>query len=354
MKMMNISKSRPFSNSSHSVKWDMKATRVVAWLYLTTIAVSGFINAQTIEPGAVWTDNRGKPIQAHGGGIIQLGDTWYWFGEDRSPENDPLLRYVSCYASKDLAHWQFRRQVVKLADPENLGPNWVLERPKVFHNAKTGKYVMYAHIDGKGGYAFANVAVFICDTVDGDYQYLKSFRPLGHESRDIGQFIDDDGSAYLIYEDRPLGFHIAKLSDDYLSVANDVHFFPKDQGGNLEGGALVHYQGLYYVVGSQLTGWTPNPNKYATARNLEGPWTPFKDIAPPFVNTYGAQSSMLMKIAGSKTTTVIFIGDVWKPETLWDSRYMWVPLQIGDDKLFLPDPKPWTLDVLTGMAVSIK
>ena len=33
-----------------------------------------------------------------------------------------------------------------------------------------------------------------CDTVDGDYQYLKSFRPLGHESRDIGQFMDDDGS----------------------------------------------------------------------------------------------------------------------------------------------------------------
>jgi hypothetical protein len=45
--------------------------------------------------------------------------------------------------------------------------------------------------------------------VDGDYQYLKSFRPLGHESRDIGQFVDDDGTAYLIFEDRPNGFRIA-------------------------------------------------------------------------------------------------------------------------------------------------
>ncbi len=58
----------------------------------------------------------------------------------------------------------------------------------------------------------------IWDTVDGDYNYLRSFRPLDHESRDIGQFIDDDGTAYLIFEDRPFGFRIAKLSDDYLTV----------------------------------------------------------------------------------------------------------------------------------------
>ena len=75
---------------------------------------------------------------------------------------------------------------------------------------------MYMHIDGNGtrrhgGYNVARVGVAICDTVDGDYKYLKSFRPLGHESRDIGQFIDDDGTAYLIFEDRPNGFHIAKL-----------------------------------------------------------------------------------------------------------------------------------------------
>ena len=36
------------------------------------------------------------------------------------------------------------------------------------------------------------------------------FRPLGYESRDIGQFVDDDGSAYLIFESRPShGFYIA-------------------------------------------------------------------------------------------------------------------------------------------------
>jgi hypothetical protein len=155
------------------------------------------------------------------------------------------------------------------------------------------------------------VAVFTCDTVDGDYKYLKSFRPLNHESRDIGQFIDDDGTAFVIFEDRPFGFRIAKLSDDYLTVEKEMCLIPE----HLEGGAVVHYNGLFYVIGSALTGWNPNPNKYATAKSLSGPWSEFKDIAPPETKTYGAQSTMMLKVAGSKTTTVIFMGDIWKPKT---------------------------------------
>ena len=204
---------------------------------------------QTIHPGEAWPDDRGKHVQAHGGGITKVGDTYYWFGEDRSQDNPPGMRYVACYASKDLAHWQFRKQVVALADPENLGGtdgHWVLERPKVFYNAKTKKYVMYVHLDGRGGYKFASVGVLTCDQPDGSYQYVRSFRPLGKESRDIGQFVDDDGSAYLIFECRPeKGFCIAKLSEDYLDVEKEVCMVHAP----LEGGAVVHYNGLYYAIG---------------------------------------------------------------------------------------------------------
>jgi hypothetical protein len=301
-------------------------------------------NALAVQPGAVWLDTQGRQIEAHGGGILKFKDTYYWFGEDRTKGLDPSRRYVSCYASADLAHWTFRARVVALSDPEDLGANWVLERPKVFFNQKTGKFVMYAHIDGKGAYRYASVAVFTSDTVDGNYQYLKSFQPLGQQSRDIGQFVDDDGTAYLIFEDRPHGFHIAKLSANYLTVEKEVCLIPE----HLEGGALVHYDGLYYVIGSSLTGWSPNPNKYATATNLAGPWSAFKDIAPPESNTYGSQSCLLLKVVGSKTTTVVFVADIWKPENLWDSRYLWMPLQIGGGKLWLPPPQPWTIDIKTG------
>ena len=303
-----------------------------------------FAAPQIVSPGEPWLDNRGQQIQAHGGGMLLWKGTYYWFGEDRSPSNSPDKRYVACYSSKDLVHWKFRRQVLALTDPEHLGPHWILERPKVFANARTGKFVLYAHLDD-GSYKLARVAVAVSDRIDGEYRYLRSFRPLDEESRDIGQFIDDDGAAYLIFESRPTkGFFIAKLSDDYLSVEKKVSFIQAP----LEGGAVVHYGGLYYVAGSHLTGWRPNPNVYATAPSLSGPWTGFKDIAPPETNTYGSQSSMLVKITGTKKTTVIFMGDIWRPRELWDSRYLWMPLEIEGGALHLPAPGKWELNVKTG------
>ncbi len=298
-----------------------------------------------VQPGAPWLDNRGKEIQAHGGGIIRLKKTYFWFGEDRTPSNDPAKRYVSCYSSRDLSHWKFRKQVLAIADPEHIGGRWVLERPKVFYNQITKQFVMYMHLDSPS-YKLARVAVAVSETVDGTYKYVKSFRPLNQESRDIGQFIDDDGSAYLIFESRPThGFFIAKLSADYMSVEKEVSFIKAP----LEGGAVVHYNGLYYVVGSHMTGWRPNPNVYAVATSIAGPWSEMKNIAPPETNTYDSQSSMLLKVVGRKTTSVIYMGDRWTPKALWDSRYIWMPLQIGDGRLLLPKPVPWAIDVRSGM-----
>jgi len=308
-------------------------------------------SSNLIHPGLIWPDQRGKHIQAHGGGIFKQGDTWFWFGEDRSKENDPDKRYVACYASKNLVNWEFRNQVLAISDPENFGPEWVLERPKVFYSKKTGKYVMYVHIDGRitpdhwSRYSIASLGIATCDTIDGNYQYQRHFRPLGLESRDIGQFIDDDGTSYLIFESRPTqGFYIAALSEDCLDVEREVAFIKAP----LEGGSIVHYEGLYYAIGSALTGWWPNANKYATAERLEGPWSEFKDFAPPESHTFMSQSTNLIKITGTEKTTVIYAGDRWRPEEQWDSRYLWMPVEIGGGNFKLPEPMPWSIDVVTG------
>ncbi len=302
-----------------------------------------------IRPGELWPDSQGRHVQAHGGGIIKINNTYYWYGEERSQGLDSNLRYVSCYSSPDLVRWTFRGDVLKATDPENLGRRWVLERPKVYYNAKTKKYVMYFHLDN-ASYKLARVGIAVSDKPDGNFTYVKSFRPLDHESRDIGQFIDDDGTAYLVFEDRPFGFRIAKLSDDYMNVEKEMSLVKE----HMEGGAIVHYKGLYYAIGSALTGWRANPNKYATAPSLEGPWSEFKDIAPPEKNTYGAQSTMLIKVTGKASTTIIFMGDIWKPKTQWESRYLWMPLEIGEGRLWLPEPKPWKLDVKQGTWEYIK
>lgn len=313
------------------------------FLAICLFATTSVFSQKTIKPGEIWPDNNGNHIQAHGGGIIKLDRTYYWYGEERKQGLDTTYRFVSCYSSTDLTNWTFKGDVVKMKDPENLGRGWVLERPKVFYNASSKKFVMYFHLDDKS-YKLAKVGIAVSDHPDGDFKFVKSFRPLGHESRDIGQFIDDDGTAYLVFEDRPNGFRIAKLSSDYMNVEKEMCLIPQ----HMEGGAIIRLNGLYYAIGSALTGWKANPNKYATARYLEGPWSEFHDIAPANKNTYGAQSTMLIKVVGKKSTTVLFMGDIWKPKTQWDSRYLWMPLEIGEGKLWLPEPKPFALNIKTG------
>lgn len=298
-----------------------------------------------ICPGTVWRDTAGHRIQAHGGCIIKQGKEFYLFGEDRSRHNRPDRRYVGCYRSTDLLHWHFCGAVVNLKNPEPrlLGHNWILERPKVLYNRFTHRYVMYAHIDGRG-YSIARVAVFISRTIAGHYHFLRSFRPLGHQSRDIGMYQARDGKAYLLFEDRPSGFRIVELAPNYLSIKKSICLIHQ----HLEGLGLVHYRGLYYVLGSHLTGWGPNPDVYATAKSLRGPWSQFRNVAPPKTKTYDSQSGYLLKIVGTRHTAVIYMGDRWNPRQLWNSRYIWMPLKIGGGEMQLPKPHCWKINIRTG------
>jgi hypothetical protein len=35
------------------------------------------------------------------------------------------------------------------------------------------------------------------------------------------------------------------------------------------------------------------------------------------------------------------MGDIWRPRDLWDSRYLWIPLEMSDGSMHLPSPQPW-------------
>jgi hypothetical protein len=120
-------------------------------------------------------------------------------GEDKSEGS--AFQHVNCYASTDLVQWDFVNALLsRTATEGDLGPGRVVERPKVVYNERTDKYVMYLHIDNDS-YEDARVGVAVADSVCGDYEYLRSFRPLDFESRDIGLFKDDDGAGYLLTED---------------------------------------------------------------------------------------------------------------------------------------------------------
>lgn len=295
--------------------------------------------SSVIIPGVPWSAG-GSSLQAHGGGIIQSGNTWYWIGENKT--NGGSFYANSCYSSTDLAHWTFVNNTLTLQASGDLGPNRVVERPKILYNSTTHMYVMYMHIDDPT-YAEAKVGVATSATVCGNYSYVGSFRPLGFQSRDIGLFQDSDGSAYLLSEDRVNGLRIDALSADYLSVTRAVALLP-----DMEAPALIHSGGYYFLFSSHLSGWNTNDNQYATAVSLAGPWSSLANFAPAGSNTFNSQTTYVLPVSGSGGTSYIYMGDRWVPNNLSTSSYIWLPLTISGKSATLAWYDKWAINSAAG------
>lgn len=261
-------------------------------------------------------------------------------GEDKT--NGIAFQNINCYSSTNLVEWQFENALLTLQPTGDLGSNRIVERPKVIYNDPTQQYVMWMHIDNSS-YGEAKVGVATCDTVCGDYDYLGSFQPLGNQSRDIGLFQDDDGSAYLLSEDRPNGLHIYQLNEDYLNVTSNVHLFPPP---NVEAPAMVKLNGIYYIFGSHLTGWTPNDNVYSTATSLSGPWSSWADFAPAGTDTFTSQTNYILPVTDD---LIMYAGDRWVSTLLMRSTYVWLPLSIDATNVTMAWYDHWTLDAETGV-----
>lgn len=100
-------------------------------------------------PGQQWNDERGNPINAHGGGIIYADGSYYWYGEHKLPgrsEQEGADGGVHCYSSSDLYNWKDRGLVLTVDYQDknsDISAGCILERPKVLFNKQTQKYVMY-------------------------------------------------------------------------------------------------------------------------------------------------------------------------------------------------------------------
>src|SRR2546423_12716918 len=101
--------------------------------------------SSTFTPGAAWNDTSGNALQLHGLGIIKVGSTWYGFGEDKTGESsgNAFFQDIPCYSSTDLSHWTLQSRALSKQSSGDLGPNRVVERPKVLFNSSTNTFVMY-------------------------------------------------------------------------------------------------------------------------------------------------------------------------------------------------------------------
>jgi beta-xylosidase len=207
----------------------------------------------------------------------------------------------------------------------------------------TKKFVMWMHIDSED-YSFARAGVATSSKPTGPYKYYFSMQPNNHMSRDMTLFKDDDGKAYHIYssEDNST-LHISQLSDDYLTPSGK--FIRIMENNYREAPAMFKSNGKYYLITSGCTGWDSNAANYAVADSIMGKW---QIVGNPCIGdgsdkTFQSQSTFVLPIAGKKDS-FIFMADRWNKTNLEDSRYIWLPIRIDNDKIIIKWMDAWNLN----------
>lgn len=349
---------------------------------------------KSFKPGKIWPDNEGIHINAHGGGLLYDNGKYYWYGEHKGERSNAAHVGVTCYSSTDLMNWTKEGVALAVSEDEknDIVNGSVIERPKVIYNPKTGKYVMWFHLELKGqGYTAARAGVAVSDKVTGPYTFIKSGRvnsgklpfdmpesfqkltfkkedtekwwtptwrkavengyliqrdlKTGQMSRDMTLYVDDDGKAYHIYSsEENLTLHIAELTDDFIShTGKYVRVAP---GGHNEAPAIFKRKGIYWMITSGCTGWDPNEARMFSSNSIWGPWKQHENPCRGEKSeiTFGGQSTFIQKIHG-KEDAYLFMADMWHPRRPIDGRYMWLPVKFENDVPYLEWMDEWNLDV---------
>jgi hypothetical protein len=273
------------------------------------------VTATTISPpdppGIGFKDTDGNLVNAHGGGIIKVCDTFYMHGEyflSTTTDND--FNGFSMYSSKNMATWKNEGIILPQQASGQLGPNRKGERPHIIQCPSTGEFVLYAHSADTTYQVDKEVVYATSATVNGQYSFKGS---LTNASGTIAAHSDmsaltDNGTGYVITE-----------SGVVYTLAADCHSWTSTKSfgavngttGGIEAPTVFRAGNTLYWIGSDKTGWRANDDFYSTATSMNGPWTYQGYLAPQGKLTWMTQSTWVMPIVGSAGTTYVYWGDHW-------------------------------------------
>jgi len=310
-------------------------------------------------------DTNGQRVNAHGGGIIQVGDTFYMHGmsfSDTDTSNDFIG--FTMYSSKDLATWKNEGIVLPRQASGELGPNRKGERPHIIRCPATGEFVLFAHAASEDYQTDKEIVYATSATVNGQYAYKG---PLQNASgaiiahSDMSAYADSTGG-YVLTESA----HVFTLASDCHSWVSDRSFSAVngDSGGS-ESPTVFKAGNTYYWIGSYKTGWRANNNFYSTAPAITGPWTyqgflapvtdPTNNISPE--RTWLSQSTWVQPVTGCNGTVYLYWGDHWDGTEStaapgkhnYLTTHVFQPLVFDAIKISLPTYKTtWKIDVGAG------
>ena len=273
-------------------------------------------------PGQVWLDTEGKRIQAHGGSVIYIDNTYYWYGENKEKtdgKNGIWHWGVRCYSSKDLYNWKDEGLIIppEQDDPDSsLHPSACMDRPHILYNQQTKKYVCWLKIMNKDG--TQSETILTADHILGPYEkILEGLRPLGMNAGDFDLAAAPDGKAYYYFERVHTETICADLTEDYTDVTGyySTHFPRISPPYVREGIAHFMRKGKHYLLSSGTTGYLPNPSEIAVGDSWHGPYQVLGDphMEDPSHTSFHSQISCVLKVPGKKDL-YIACADRWLPK----------------------------------------
>ncbi len=276
----------------------------------------------SIRPGQIWLDTDGKRIQAHGGSVIYLDDTYYFYGENKEKTDgtNGIQHWgVRCYASKDLYNWEDKGVIIQ-PEPDNpessLYPSSISERPHIIYNKFTKKFVAWIKNINPDG--TQTETVMTADNFLGPYVKVRQgLKPLNMSGGDFDLAVAPDGKAYYYFERVHSETICADLTDDYTDVTGyySTHFPQPFPPYVREATAHFVRKNKHYLITSGTTGYFPNPSEVAVGNSWHGPYTV---LGNPHVNdqtntSFHSQISSVFKVPGKKDL-YIACADRWLPE----------------------------------------
>jgi len=295
----------------------------------TTLGANGATGMQrSIRPGELWLDTAGKPIQAHAGGVIAVGNWFYWYGENKEFTDGTRgieswgIRF---YRSRDLYNWEDLGALIApdTTDPKSpLSPKVFPERPHILFNPRTRKFVCWIKIRGLGP-QFRTVMV--ADQITGPWTMVhRELRPAGLPAGDFDLLVDENsGKAYMYFERDHKDVVCIELTEDWTNVTERLtHHFPGTAPDVREGIACFQRNGLIYMTSSGMTGYFPNPSEVAVGTDFLGPFELLGDLHPtdPSRTSFNSQISYIFKHPG-KQDLYIALADRWLPHIGTDPRF---------------------------------
>ena len=308
-------------------------------------------------PGMSLKDTTGALLNAHGGGVIKVCDTFYLHGEYfLSTTTDNNFNGFSMYSSKDFATWKNEGIILPQQASGQLGPNRKGERPHIIKCPATGEFVLYAHSADTTYEVDKEVVYATSATVNGKYAFKGSLTNASGTTASHSDMsaLTDGNNAYVITES---GWVYTLASDCHSWVSAKQYSAVNGTSGGIEAPTVFKSGSTYYWLGSSKTGWRANDDFYSTAPAITGPWTYQGFVAPQGDLTWMTQVTWVMPVVGTKGTVNVFWGDHWygdqdttapgKHNNL--ATYVFQPLIFTGTKIGLPTYKvSWKLDVGAG------